>query len=380
MSFRQISSIAVILILAISSMLGQITVQASATSVNLSGSDGSTICPNDLGGSWSSEYYICYISGVLRVVLGETLSIGVGVTLYPLEGSILDNYGTINDSGYLLNSGNITNFNSGTIISLPLCSSCNVTGIFSNAGSGTLINQGTIDDEGELNNDLGKLINAPMGIINIIFPNGFTSEINELGLFLNEGTINAAGTNELVIEMAGVSPGNQYSYPYAEFNNTGSIYAWGFVWLYNGSEFNNYGTINGGSNGLQLKWVNGSVSTPPNSFLPLVNNVCHGSFSAASVTGISLQESACRAPDISSPLSGSTSSSARVLVKGTSDPDAVILVFEGGRLVGQGDANTTGYWKVRTLILPKGSNTLIAQAEGNDGDSIPSSPIVIKVK
>jgi hypothetical protein len=86
----------------------------------------------------------------------------------------------------------------------------------------------------------------------------------------------------------------------------------------------------------------------------------------------------CSDPVITTP-NGSTFSTQTPTITGTSDPNAVIQLTEGNKVLGQTTADVFGKWSITTSVLLPGPHTLTAQAFGVNGNSGISDPVKITI-
>ena len=80
---------------------------ASSNVISITTSDGATVCPGSLNGTWAAATDTCSITGTLAVSSGTTLDVGPGVTVVAAAGGGGDASGVAN-LGVVYNHGNIS--------------------------------------------------------------------------------------------------------------------------------------------------------------------------------------------------------------------------------------------------------------------------------
>lgn len=243
------TSIALLLILALTPLLGALPKVQAATTIVLD----STQCVATLGGTWTVDdpapgLDTCTISSSYTLIAGDTLQIASPAIL-SITGT-LTNQGTIG-TGFWFSVVNTGTFNNAGLIDVSGCS-------LDNQAAGTLDNSGTITvDSGACMTNEGVLTNEASGTIT----NNFALVFSNAGTLTNYGTLT-----------------NNY-----DFANSGTVDVYGT--LQNPGEIDNSGTIvikcGGQLVGTQSSIYNGT---------PLTQESCSTTTSTSTTTGVGVPE------------------------------------------------------------------------------------------
>jgi len=197
----------------------------AATVISITTSNGSSVCPDSLGGIWSGD--TCTISGALTISATTILDVGAGVTVIANAGSGTDIAGFINE-GIINNDGTMTGtstgvssdgiFNDGGTINNEGTMTATNSGAGGAIGSDAIGNFGTINNAGSMTGSSSGSNTVGIGNYNSAVINnqgtmsGSTSDTASDGI-VNGATINNDGT------FTGTSTGPHGIYNYGTIND-----------------------------------------------------------------------------------------------------------------------------------------------------------------
>lgn len=214
---------------------------SNGTTIVLDSSNGATVCPQKLGGTWTPSINYCAISqtGGLTVSAGTTLQIKSGVRLQDFSGITndgkIENYGRI-DVGAIFTAGLFDNENGGLIFITIGFHPLVVSGTFTNKAGATVTNGGgnitilageTLDNSGTLQNN-GSLTNygTILNNKNAVFSNAPTDislgSITNLGQITNNGNMDDQGDLANVYDGV-ITNNNNFTVYSATIVNNGTI-------------------------------------------------------------------------------------------------------------------------------------------------------------